>query len=313
MRKPKSKPNGKDHDVTPPRGKQKPRSHRVRHPKEAAAPDQSVCENAQTPKPEPENPVARAAAILEEERQAAPVIRGLSDSERDELRAATSAIEAAGADLARATKRRKEAQVAFDKANAALVQLSIRLANGTSQPGLPFDAAEHAADRDAMLQADREANTPALIERLRRARYLVTREQLDALDHTARHQLAEYVKKCEAAILDGSVLNGVVVPALLASMHVADEKRFVDPDDQVDLAQYCTLCGCMLRYVGVATENFEGWLEPGIRIGSDCAGVDLAEERTTAAAETSDAVVGEIAQTSDEPETDDAALEEQLH
>lgn len=244
------------------RGTQKPRSHRVRHPKDAAATP------AETPTPDADSPITQAADILEQERQAAPVIRGLSDSERDELRAAIATIETAGLDLARATKRRKDAQEAFDKANAGLVQLSIRLANGTSQPGLPFDAAEHAADRDAMLQADREANTPALIERLKRARYLVTREQLDALDHAQRHELAEYVKKCEAAILDGSVLNGVTVPALLASMHVANDPA---PGEK---RQYCTLCGMMLQ-----AQPADFW-DPGLRVGQDCPGVDVADERT---------------------------------
>jgi hypothetical protein len=274
------------------RGKSKPRSHRVRHPKEAAAPSEA----SEPGTSEPENPVARAAKVLEEEQRAEPVvIRGLSDDDRDKLRAANAAIEATELDLARAKKRLTEARAAFDKANVVLHKLAIELANGTSQPSLPFDQAAAQRDRDAMLQADREANTPALIERLTRARYLVTREQLDALDHTARHQVAEFVKKCEAAILDGSVLNGVAVPALLASMHVANDPA---PGEQ---RQHCTLCGMMLQ-----AHPAEFW-DPGLRVGQDCPGVDVADERENTAN-----AISEISQ-GDDPETDAAALEEPVH
>jgi hypothetical protein len=274
----KNKPNGSDPDHQPnlpapaTRGKQKPRSHRVRHPKEAecnAVTDSVTNSETDPARASTESPITQAAAILEEEQRAEPVVvRGLSDDDRDKLRAANAAIEATELDLARAKKRLTEARAAFDKANVALHRLSIELANGTNQPGLPFDAAAEQTARDAMLQADREANTPALIERLRRARYLVTREQLDALEHTDRHQLAEFVKKCEAAILDGSVLNGVVVPALLAAMHVANDPA---PGEK---RQYCTLCGMMLQ-----ADPAEFW-DPGLRVGQDCAGVDVAEERT---------------------------------
>jgi hypothetical protein len=174
----KSNPNGKDHDAERQMRGKKPRSHAVRHPKEAAS--------VQATQTEP-TVIEQAAAVLEQERAAEtpPVLHPVvNEDERERLREALRRCEAANAELARATDRRKRAQAEVDAANTRLQTVVAEISSGTGQPSLPFSADQAEAERNAMLQADREANTPALIERLKRARFVLTREQLDALDYT---------------------------------------------------------------------------------------------------------------------------------
>src|SRR5262245_40177576 len=166
MSRPKSKPNGKDHaaEAELRRGR-KPRSHAVRHPKDAPADIGEV----KAPPPGEESVISQAAAVLEQEHAAEAVHHpGVTDDERELLRQALARVEAAYAELARATERRKKVQAEVDAANLRLQTVVAEISGGTNQPRLPFDPQQQEADRNAMLQADREANTPALIDRLKR-------------------------------------------------------------------------------------------------------------------------------------------------